>query len=192
MQSSRFAVNGHTFVIHLFLGDFPEDPNEWEAAESHIGVISIFGGGLFSSGQCSNCSRQAESEETSLVTGQTSITNALLDLIENKTENKGELLPSLEREHVGPFLRKALHWRITTASIRHKLMSTYIDYIMSSQVGNVIYDLRDVPSLKVSVGVSKATLPLNDGDFIEFGEFEVLDVTTQGRTAGFDLVNDSI
>ena len=112
----RFAVEGQTFVVNIFLGEVPESCCTWEAAESRIGIVSIFGGALFSSGSCSNCNEQAEQEETRLVTGQVSITSALLDLIEERKVIGGEVLASLEREHVSPYLKKALRWRVSTVS----------------------------------------------------------------------------
>jgi tyrosinase len=46
--------------------------------------------------------------------------------------------------------------------------------------------------LKVSVAVCKATLPTTDDEFIEYGEFEILEIPTKGRLAGFDPSTDSI
>ena len=114
---NSFAVEGQTFVVHIFLGDVPEDACHWECSESRIGIVSIFGGALFSSGECSNCNEQAEQEETRLVTGQVSITTALIDLIEDQKEVRGEVLASLNREQVSPFLKKALRWRVSTVCI---------------------------------------------------------------------------
>jgi tyrosinase len=109
-------MEGQTFVVNIFLGDVPDSPNTWEAAESRIGVVSIFGGALFSSGLCLNCNQQAGQEDTRLVTGQVSITSALLDLIEDRKAIGDEVLTCLARETVGPFLKKALRWRVSTAS----------------------------------------------------------------------------
>lgn len=72
---------------------------------------------MYSSGKCSNCNKQAEQDETRLVTGQTSITNSLLDIIEDNEPVSGVRLKNLEREHVGDFLRKALHWRVVVVRI---------------------------------------------------------------------------
>lgn len=116
--NDSFAVAGRTFVIHIFLGDVPEDSNNWEAAPEHIGVITIFGGALFSSGKCGNCNKQAELDETRLVTGQWSITNALLDIIEAGKPVGGVTLESLEREDVSRFLKKALKWRVTAVCLK--------------------------------------------------------------------------
>lgn len=56
--------------------------------------------------------------------------------------------------------------------------------------GALAYDVKDVPSLKVSVAVCTATLPSHESDFIEYGDFEILDTATRGRLAGFDLKMD--
>ena len=129
---ASFAVSGRTFIINIFLGDVPEDASTWESSAERVGVITIFGGGLYSSGKCSNCNKQAERDDTRLVTGQISITNALLDIIETGKPVSGHTLDSLEREDVGKFLKKALHWRVSTVRLKLGLLLAFPNIIYRS------------------------------------------------------------
>ncbi|KAJ3555443.1 hypothetical protein NM688_g2573 [Phlebia brevispora] len=168
----RFANNGRTFLVNLFLGEVPDDPSSWETA-SKFGSVAIFGGSQYASGNCANCANQAANPERRLVTGQVTITMTLLDLIEAKEEVYGEVLGSLHKNEVARFLKKSLHWRIV-------------------KLGNAELPLSEVPSLKVSVAVATATLPIEEGEFIEYGDFEVIDEPTAGRTGGYDSRMDQI
>jgi hypothetical protein len=55
-------------------------------------------------------------------TGQISITNALLDLIESGQSFGGDVLRSLDRAEVGQFLKKHLHWRVLGVSLKFRLL----------------------------------------------------------------------
>ena len=115
----RFAVRGQSFVVNFFLGDVPSTPSTWQTAPNALGVVSIFGGGQFLRGTCSNCAQQAQREDTRLVTGQISITSALLNVIESGREVEGLTLKSLDKAEVGAYLKKVLHWRVST--VRYSL-----------------------------------------------------------------------
>lgn len=52
------------------------------------------------------------------MTGQVSITSALLNVIESGREVQGMTLKSLGKDEVGPYLKKILHWRVSTVSMR--------------------------------------------------------------------------
>lgn len=54
------------------------------------------------------------------MTGQVSITSALLDVIESGEDVLGEKLGSLDKEEVGEYLKKVLHWRVSTVSVPPK------------------------------------------------------------------------
>ena len=110
-----FANRGQTFVVNFFLGRVPENVCDWETADK-LGIVSIFGGSQFIRGKCSNCATQAGGEESRLVTGQISITSTLLDLIQSKKCNDGDALTTLDRDEVGQYLKKHLHWRVSTVS----------------------------------------------------------------------------
>ncbi|KAJ3555446.1 hypothetical protein NM688_g2572 [Phlebia brevispora] len=168
----RFANDGMTFLVNLFLGEVPDDSSSWETANK-LGSVAIFGGTQYATGNCANCANQASSQERRLVTGQITITTTLLDLIEAKEEVHGEVLGSLHKNEVARFLKKNLHWRIV-------------------KIGNAELPLSEVPSLKISVAVATATLPTEEGEFIEYGDFEVIDEPTVGRTGGYDSRTDQI
>jgi tyrosinase len=110
-----FANSGQTFVIDFFLGEVPSDVALWEKVEK-LGVVSVFGGARFAKGKCGNCAQQASSETTRLFTGQFPITTILLDLIQNGGSIGGDTLTSLDREEVGNFLKKHMHWRAVGVS----------------------------------------------------------------------------
>lgn len=100
-------------MVNFFLGEVPSEVQSWEAAEK-LGVVSVFGGSQFKRGKCSNCASQAENEETRLVTGQFSITSSLVDVIVANKEIGGDTLRSLHKNEVAGYLRKHLHWRVST------------------------------------------------------------------------------
>ncbi|KAJ3555445.1 hypothetical protein NM688_g2574 [Phlebia brevispora] len=168
----RFANNGETFVVDLFLGEVPDDVRSWETANK-LGMVAIFGGTQYASGNCANCANQASNPETRLVTGQVTITTTLLDLIEAKKKVGGEVLGSLDKDEVAQFLKKNMHWRI-------------------AKIGNTELPLSEVPSLKVSVAVATATLPTEEGEFVDYGDFELIDEPTVGRTGGYDSRTDEV
>ncbi|KAJ3552386.1 hypothetical protein NM688_g4176 [Phlebia brevispora] len=97
----------------------------------------------------------------------------LVDLIVNKKTVGGDWIESLDKDKVGEFLRKHLHWRV-------------------SALGHKEIDITNIPSLKVSVAVATATLPIADDKFVQYGDFEVLDKVTSGRLSGFNSLKDNL
>ena len=96
-------------MINFFLGEVPPDPCEWER-KPKLGVVTFMGGG--SMGRIGS-----ERGDGKWETGQFSITNALLDLIESGQSIGGDVLRSLDRTEVGQFLAKHMHWRIQGVSL---------------------------------------------------------------------------
>ena len=97
-------------MLYFFLDQVPESVSDWGVAKK-AGMVTIFGGSQFREGACSNCAEQAQEERTRLVTGQFSLTPALVELIEEKVAIDGDVLLSLQKDEVGNFLKKKLHWR---------------------------------------------------------------------------------
>ncbi|KAF7797912.1 hypothetical protein EIP86_009119 [Pleurotus ostreatoroseus] len=183
IRIDRSQSPGGTLVVIIFLGDVPPDPRQWESAPK-VGVATFMGMG----GSRERVS-QANSANPRIEHGQVSLTNALIDLIESKRAvgAGGDVLRSLDRAEVGPFLRQNLHWKVQSVSNfpttgrRYKTHGEH--HTMQAQNE---FPLSEVPSLRVSVATCIATLPEQDDQFVHYGPSEVVGEATQGRPCGFD------
>ncbi|KAG8825735.1 hypothetical protein FRC19_010652 [Serendipita sp. 401] len=145
-----------TFYVHIFLGDFNPDPSLWSQDPNLVGTHVIFTSQIEVTG-CERC--QLGAAEHMRVGGTIPLTGALVQSVQEGR------VPDLTPEHVAPFLRKELHWRVQRAD------------------GSVI-ELSEIPSLKISAVHFLVTLPDAIDKFPERGEGEeVLSVTT-GRLGG--------
>ncbi|KAF3937797.1 Tyrosinase [Dactylella cylindrospora] len=160
VRFERFDLGGRPFTVHIFLGDFNPDPSTWTFDKNRVGGVHNFVAGVQrGDGACSNCEQQ--SEDHTIVTGQISLTNALLDDVEDPSNGLNSLLP----EEVTPYLQRHLHWRVT-------------------DLNGVDIPREQIRSLKVSVVECSATLPSNPGEFTQYGEPRVIDIVTEGRPGG--------
>ncbi|KAK6532574.1 hypothetical protein TWF281_006758 [Arthrobotrys megalospora] len=161
IRFERFDLGGRPFTVHIFVGDFNPDPATWMWDKNRVGGIYNFVAGVQrgDGSACSNC--ETQSEEHTVVTGQVSLTNALLDDVEDPANGLNSLIP----EEVIPYLQRHLHWRITDPNGRE-------------------IPRQSIRTLKISVVECSATIPTNPGEFIQYGDHRVLDIVTEGRPAG--------
>ena len=90
---------GRSFSVLLFLGEVPEDSEEWQTCSTFVGAYHVFVNSVAE--RCANCSRQAEF----VAEGFVHLDNKIL-------QYSG--LGSLEPEVVEPYLTQALQWRVQT------------------------------------------------------------------------------
>jgi tyrosinase len=99
--STRIHVKKHelsgSFSVLIFLGEVPEDPEEWCTSPSFVGAHHAFVNGA--ADQCDNC----RSQEDLVVEGFIHLNLAI-------AERSG--LPSYEPSVVHPYLKDNLSWRI--------------------------------------------------------------------------------
>ncbi|KAK6543666.1 hypothetical protein TWF694_000404 [Orbilia ellipsospora] len=161
IRFERFELGGRPFTIHIFIGDFNPDSRTWMKEKSRVGGIYNFVAGVQrqDGSNCSNCEQQQH--DHTIVTGQVSLTTALLDDVEDPNNHLNSLIP----EEIIPYLQRNLHWRITDPN------------------GREIPRDR-IRTLKISVVECSATVPTNPGEFIQYGDHRVLDIVTEGRPGG--------
>lgn len=88
---------GGSFSVVLFIGEVPENPEDWYTSPSFAGAHSAFVNS--SSERCENCTRQ---EQAGAVTeGFIHLNNAI-----------ARKVSSFEDKVVEPLLKKELHWRV--------------------------------------------------------------------------------
>ena len=90
------------FFIHIFLGDFNEDPRTWSFDKNLVGTHTIF----TPYAQIS----QIDKNNPGITTGTIPLTRAL-----RLAEEKGEVDVNDEK-CVEDYLKKNLHWRVTRVS----------------------------------------------------------------------------
>lgn len=161
IRFERFDLGGRPFTVHIFLGDFNPNPATWLWDKNRVGGVYNFVAGVErgDDSTCSNCEQQ--SDDHTIVTGQLSLTNAIMDDVEDPANHLNSLIP----EEVIPYLQRNLHWRITDPN------------------GREIHR-NSLRTLKISVTECSATLPSQPGEFIQYGPQRVLDIITEGRPGG--------
>ncbi|RVD85525.1 uncharacterized protein DFL_003846 [Arthrobotrys flagrans] len=161
IRFERFDLGGRPFTVHIFLGDFNPDPATWMWDKNRVGGIYNFVAGVQrgDGSACSNC--ETQSQDHTIVTGQVSLTTALLDDIEDPANGLHSLIP----EEVIPYLQRHLHWRITDPNGRE-------------------IPRQGLRTLKISVVECSATISNNPGELTQYGDHRVLDIVTEGRPAG--------
>lgn len=87
-----------TFFIHIFVGDFNPDPQTWTFEPSLVGSHAII----------TPYVTKGDPLQSTIVTGQIPLTRAL-----RADEQKG-LVDMTDGENTKEYLRKNLHWRVTT------------------------------------------------------------------------------
>ena len=98
----KFELSG-SFSVLIFLGEVPDDPEQWCTSSSFVGAHNAFVNSATS--QCDNCRSQADL----VVEGFVHLTSA----IEKKS------LPSYEPSVVRSYLKDNLTWRILTVRVFH-------------------------------------------------------------------------
>lgn len=105
----RMAANG-SFTIYFFLspkGVLPDaKPAEYVSSPYLVGMHHVF---TSRREGCDNCA--SAKEEGKLSVGTAPITGALLRYLEDQVES-GEGVESMRPEHVAPFLKERLRWRV--------------------------------------------------------------------------------
>jgi len=157
IRVEKYAVKS-TFFVHVFLGDFTNDPAGWGEDPNLVGSHVIFANNANFTG-CQNC--LAANEARKLVTGTIPLTGALGDKL------GAEKLAHLEPELVGPYLKANLHWRIQ----KHD---------------NTVIERSEIPSLKISVGHALVEVPESVADFPSWGKIHINLGVTTGRPGGAD------
>lgn len=99
----KYELSG-SFSVLIFLGEVPEDPEQWSTSPSFVGAHYAFVNSAV--GQCDNCRNQADL----VVEGFVHLTLAI-------EEHSG--LPSYEASVVRPYLKDNLSWRILTVRVFH-------------------------------------------------------------------------
>jgi tyrosinase len=99
----KYELSG-SFSVLIFLGEVPEDPEQWSASPSFVGAHYAFVNSA--AGQCDNCRSQADL----VVEGFVHLTLA----IEEHSD-----LTSYEPSVVRPYLKDNLSWRILTVRVFH-------------------------------------------------------------------------
>lgn len=110
IRVKKFEV-GRSFAILVFLGDVPEDPQEWYAAATYVGAHHAFVNSA--PARCANCRRKGDA-----------VTEGFVHL--NEAIAKHAALHSLEPEAVKPYLRRDLSWRVRRVSDTSMHIDSYI------------------------------------------------------------------
>ncbi|OJT09435.1 Tyrosinase [Trametes pubescens] len=96
IRVKKFEV-GRSFAVLVFLGEVPEDPQEWYASATYVGAHHAFVNSA--PARCANCRRQGDS-----------VTEGFVHL--NDAIVKHAAPHSLEPEAMKPYLRRDLSWRV--------------------------------------------------------------------------------
>ena len=89
---------GTSFYVFIFLGEVPEDPEDWDISPSYVGTASAFVNGAAK--RCANCTNQGDIALKQFV--------HLDDAIARLAPELGSLDPDV----VEPYLKDALKWRV--------------------------------------------------------------------------------
>ncbi|KAI9789436.1 MAG: hypothetical protein M1835_001679 [Candelina submexicana] len=110
----KYAFNG-SFLVHIFIGEVDDaKPELWITKRNEVGFAGIFASS--ESAPCANCVKQRR--EGVIYEDAVPLNTSLPDYLQANVQTDGppmemRTLESLEPEHVVPFLKKYLHWRIT-------------------------------------------------------------------------------
>ena len=88
---------GESFAVLIFLGEVPNDPEQWRRCHAFVGTHYAFVNSA--ANQCGNCRNQADVYSEGFVHLSSTIA-------------KRSGLSSYEPEEVLPYLKENLHWRI--------------------------------------------------------------------------------
>ena len=97
VRVNQFAISG-TWGIHIFIGDPPENSDEWAMARNLAGTVSVLAPSNRS--HCANCRNQADRNIS--VTGAVDLTEILKEEFHDITDDGT----------VAAFLKENLNWRV--------------------------------------------------------------------------------
>lgn len=151
MFTSRFAFNG-SFNIHLFIGPINDDqPERFITKKNEVGFSSIFASSI--DAPCANCIQQRE--DGMLYEDAIPITTALLAYLQSNTGSSGpnptlRTLESFRPEHVVPFLKANIGWRLT--DLASNLITDEQDLLASKLEVTVTARSFELPSAEKPLG----------------------------------------
>ncbi|KAG8988915.1 hypothetical protein FRB94_000326, partial [Tulasnella sp. JGI-2019a] len=96
VQTKKYEL-GTSFSVIFFIGDFPEDPQQWRTSPAYVGAYKAFVNTAAS--QCENCRGQ-----------QDVVTEGFVHLDAWLAAHSG--LGTFEPSVLEPYLKKNLHWRV--------------------------------------------------------------------------------
>lgn len=121
IRVEKFAFNG-SFSVHLFIGDIKDDQTErFLTKKNEIGFTGIFASPW--DAPCANCEKQRA--EGAMYQDAIPITHALYDFLRTNAgqwedgdgpDQELRVLDSFRPEHVVPFLKEHLQWRVVDAA----------------------------------------------------------------------------
>ncbi|KAL8932438.1 MAG: hypothetical protein Q9211_006312 [Gyalolechia sp. 1 TL-2023] len=144
-----------TFFVHIFLGDFDPDPKTWTFEPNLVGSHAVLTPYVMT----------RDPAQSTIVTGQIPLTRAL-----RADEQKG-LLDMKDEDKTKEYLRRNLHWRVTTMDDK-----------------DVPRDR--VPDLKISVVTANVRAADADDEFPVWDELKVQQDITSGKPAGLGSGDD--
>jgi tyrosinase len=154
IRVKKAALEG-SFFVHVFLGEFSNDPFCWSFEANLVGTHCVFADAP--GGECDDC--KDPEARNAFVTGVIPITTALLNAI------KRGKLASLDPNDVDPYLKRNLAWRVTT-------------------LNDGAVDNNKVDGLKVSVVSAEVKRPQTITELPKWGDFTIREGVTQNRTTG--------
>jgi tyrosinase len=96
IHAKKFEL-GHGYAVLIFLGEVPDDEEQWRTCPSFVGVHCAFVNGH--TDQCANCREQ-----------EGLVAEGFVHLNEGIAKHSG--LSSYEPSVVAPYLKNNLHWRV--------------------------------------------------------------------------------
>jgi len=150
-------ILGKPYQVIVFDGPFNPDPARWTSEYNKVDTVAVLGQGGDTA--CAKC-RDDQAHDTAIA-GVVSLTSALIqDYMEGE-------VPSLKAEHVVPFLKDNLHWRVL------------VD-------GATDVPREEVPGLVVCVSSTKVSFDEN-GIPVYSTETTLHPEITDGRPAGLNV-----
>ncbi|KAF3940305.1 Tyrosinase [Dactylella cylindrospora] len=113
---NRFALGGHPFVVHFFLGRHDnQDPATWNTMSARLGSVYNFSAppGRRNGARCENCVRQRDDKDT-VCAAEVSLTQAIIAARLDPGFDTGIITP--DRGSMKKFLDENLHCKITKVS----------------------------------------------------------------------------
>jgi tyrosinase len=156
---------GHSYILLVFLGNVPDDPEQWRTSPSFVGSHAAF-----VHAQGANYGDQAGS-----------VIEGFVHLNKDIAAKSG--LSSFEPSVVAPYLKDNLHWRVQSVRSSFCLVLSILNPLPFCQVDRTPIEIGRLSSLEIVV-VSN-TLTYEPGSvFPTVGEPEYHNHITHGRPGG--------
>ncbi|MCJ1404979.1 hypothetical protein MMC11_008205 [Xylographa trunciseda] len=162
VRYEKFALSG-SFDVLFFIGDFATNAGKWFSDRNLVG--SAFNFANSNAESCPNCRVQAS--RSLLLVDAIHLTHALLNYVTSGQLVNSLRLESLEPEAVVPFLTRNLHWRILDGFGQER-------------------QREEIAGLKVLVRERQVSLPLLEGDAVEYEDYSAWIDITHGRPGGLN------